>query len=78
MVRAVAQVASVPDAKDAERVLRALHGLITPPLTTSVEPAVVQNAHLFRASVSGFTSMEAAKAFCARAASVSKTCWVHR
>jgi hypothetical protein len=77
-VKAVAQVAASSSAKDAQHVLNELHAMITPPLTTSVEPAVVQNAHIFRASVAGFTSMEAAKAFCARAASVSKTCWVHR
>jgi hypothetical protein len=77
-VRAVAQVAASSSAKDAQHVLNQLRAQITPPLTGSVEPAVVNNAHLFRASVSGFSSMEAAKAFCARAASVSKTCWVHR
>jgi len=74
----VAQVAASASAKDAQHVLNELHAMITPPLTSSVEPAVVGAAHLFRASVAGFTSMEAAKAFCARAASVSKTCWVHR
>jgi len=77
-VKAVAQVAASSSAKDAQRVLNELHAMISPPLAGSIEPAVVNNAHLFRASVSGFTSMEAAKAFCARAASVSKTCWVHR
>jgi len=77
-VKAVAQVAASSSVKDAQHVLNELRAQITPPLTGSVEPAVVNNAHLFRASVSGFTSMEAAKAFCARAASVSKTCWVHR
>jgi hypothetical protein len=77
-VRAVAQVAASSSAKDAQHVLNQLRAQITPPLTGSVEAAVVNNAHLFRASVSGFSSMEAAKAFCARAASVSKTCWVHR
>ena len=39
--------------------------------------ATVNNAHIFRASVSGFVSLGDAQAFCARAASVSKTCWVH-
>ena len=56
----------------------ALHGLITPPLSASVAPAVVDNNHIFRASVSGFSSMAEAQAFCAHAAHVSKTCWVHR
>ena len=77
-VKAVAQVAASSSAEDAQHVLNQLHAMIAPPLTGSVAPAVVNNAHLFRASVSGFASMEAAKAFCARAASVSKTCWVHR
>jgi hypothetical protein len=75
--RGVAQVAAAGSAKDAQRVLNALHGLITPPLTQTVEPAVVANASIFRASVVGFVSLADAKAFCARAASVSKTCWVH-
>jgi hypothetical protein len=75
--RGVAQVAAVATAKDAQRVLNALHGLIAPPLTATVEPATVQNANIYRASVVGFASLADAKAFCARAASVSKTCWVH-
>jgi hypothetical protein len=75
---AVAQVAASPDAKDAQRVLTTLHAMITPPLTGSVDPAVVNSAHIFRASVSGFSSMADAQAFCARAAHVAKTCWVHR
>jgi hypothetical protein len=75
---AVAQVAASPDAKDAQRVLAALHAEITPPLSGSVEPAVVNNVHIFRASVSGFSSMAEAQAFCAHVAHVSKTCWVHR
>jgi hypothetical protein len=75
--RGVAQVAAAASAKDAQRVLNQLHGLITPPLTPTVEAAVVQNASIYRASVVGFASLADAKAFCARAASVSKTCWVH-
>jgi hypothetical protein len=58
--------------------LTALHAEITPPLSGSVEPAVVNNAHIFRASVSGFSSLAEAQAFCAHVAHVSKTCWVHR
>jgi hypothetical protein len=75
---AVAQVAASPDPKDAQRVLTALHAEITPPLSGSVEPAVVNNAHIFSASVSGFSSLAEAQAFCAHVAHVSKTCWVHR
>jgi hypothetical protein len=75
--RGVAQVAAAANAKDAQRVLNQLHGLITPPLTQTVEAATVQNASIWRASVVGFVSLADAKAFCARAASVSKTCWVH-
>ena len=75
--KGVAQVAAAGTAKDAQRVLNALHGLIAPPLIQTVEQATVQNATLYRASVVGFASLTDAKAFCARAASVSKTCWVH-
>jgi hypothetical protein len=75
--RGVAQVAASPTAAAAQHVLDRLHGMITPPLTVSVEPATVQNAHIFRASVIGFVSLADAQAFCARVASVSKTCWVH-
>jgi hypothetical protein len=75
--RGVAQVAASPTAQGAQRVLDRLHALITPPLTGSVEPATVNNAAVFRASVVGFVSLSDAQAFCARAASVSKTCWVH-
>ncbi|HEY2708643.1 MAG TPA: SPOR domain-containing protein [Caulobacteraceae bacterium] len=75
--RGVAQVAASPTAKAAQHVLDQLHGLIAPPLTASVEAAQVQNQHIFRASVSGFASLTDARAFCNRAASVSKTCWVH-
>jgi hypothetical protein len=75
--RGVAQVAASPTAQDAQHVLDRLHSLITPPLTSGVEPVMVHNAQLFRASVTGFVSLGDAQAFCARAASVSKTCWVH-
>jgi hypothetical protein len=75
--RGVAQVAASPTAVGAQRVLDRLQALITPPLTGSVEPATVNNAAVFRASVAGFVSLGDAQAFCARAASVSKTCWVH-
>jgi hypothetical protein len=75
--RGVAQVAASDTAQGAQQVLDRLHSLIAPPLTSGVEAATVNNAHLFRASVSGFVSLSDAQAFCARAASVSKTCWVH-
>ena len=55
--KGVAQVAAAGTAKDAQRVLNALHGLIAPPLTQTVEQATVQNATLFRASVVGFASL---------------------
>jgi len=73
----VAQVAASPDARDAQRVLDRLRGQITAPLTTAVEPASVAGAQVYRASVVGFASAADAKAFCSRAASVSKTCWAH-
>jgi hypothetical protein len=72
----VAQVAASADARDAERVLRELKPLITAPLTTSIEQAVVGGAHVYRADVIGFASAADAKAFCKSAAHVSKTCWV--
>jgi hypothetical protein len=75
--RGVAQVAASPTAQGAQHVLDRLHSLITPPLTSGVESATVQNAQVFRASITGFISLSDAQAFCARAASVSKTCWVH-
>jgi hypothetical protein len=75
--RGVAQVAASANAQGAQHVLDRLHALITPPLTTSVEAATVNNAAIFRASVTGFVSLGDAQAFCARAAAVSKTCWVH-
>ena len=75
--RGVAQVAASPTAQGAQHVLDRLHALIAPPLTSGVEAAMVQNAQVFRASVTGFVSLSDAQAFCARAASVSKTCWVH-
>jgi hypothetical protein len=75
--RGVAQVAASDSAQGAQRVLDRLHSLIAPPLTSGVEAATVNNAHVFRASVTGFVSLGDAQAFCARAASVSKTCWVH-
>jgi len=74
--RGVAQVAASTTAQAAQHVLDRLHALITPPLTSSVEAATVNNAAVFRASVTGFVSLGDAQAFCARAASVSKTCWV--
>lgn len=75
--RGVAQVAASPTAQGAQHVLGQLRALITPPLAGSVEAATVKNAAVFRASVAGFVSLGDAQAFCARAASVSKTCWVH-
>jgi hypothetical protein len=72
----VAQVAAVPDAHAAQKVLDKLRDLIAPPLTTKVEAATVQNVKLYRASVDGFATVADARAFCARAASISKTCWV--
>lgn len=72
----VAQVAASADARDAERVLRELKSLITAPLTTSIEQAVVGGAHVYRADVIGFASAADAKDFCKSAAHVSKTCWV--
>jgi hypothetical protein len=73
----VAQVAASPTQQAAQHELDRLRSMIAPPLATSVEAAVVNNAHLFRASVTGFGTPGEAKAFCARAASVSKTCWAH-
>jgi hypothetical protein len=70
-------VAASDTAQGAQHVLDRLHTLIAPPLTGGVEAATVNNVHVFRASVSGFVSLSDAQAFCARAASVSKTCWVH-
>jgi SPOR domain len=75
--RGVAQVAASSTAPAAQHVLDRLHALITPPLTSDVEAATVNNAAVFRASVTGFVSLGDAQAFCARAASISKTCWVH-
>jgi hypothetical protein len=75
--RGVAQVAASDTAQGAQHVLDRLHTLIAPPLTSGVEAATVNNVHLFRASVAGFVSLSDAQAFCARAQSVSKTCWVH-
>lgn len=75
--RGVAQVAASSTAPAAQHVLDRLHTLITPPLTSGVEAATVNNAAVFRASVTGFVSLGDAQAFCARAASVAKTCWVH-
>ncbi len=75
--RGVAQVAASPTAQGAQHELDRLHALITPPLTSGVEAAQVGGAQVFRASVSGFDTLRDAQAFCARAASVSKTCWVH-
>ena len=75
--RGVAQVAASPTAQGAQRVLDRLHALITPPLTAGVEPATVNGAAVFRASVTGFVALSDAQAFCARAASLSKSCWVH-
>ncbi len=75
--RGVAQVAASDTAQGAQHVLDRLRSLIAPPLTSGVEAATVNNAHLFRASVTGFVSLSDAQAFCARAQSVSKTCWVH-
>ncbi|MEJ0064244.1 MAG: SPOR domain-containing protein [Caulobacteraceae bacterium] len=74
----VAQVAASPTAQGAQHVLDRLRPLIVPPLTSSIDSATVNNAAVFRASVTGFVSLGDAQAFCARAASVSKTCWVHR
>ena len=75
--RGVAQVAASATAQGAQHLLDRLHALITPPLAGSVEPATVKNAAVFRASVAGFVSLGDAQAFCARAAAISKTCWVH-
>jgi hypothetical protein len=73
----VAQVAASPSQPAAQHELDRVRAMIAPPLATSVEAAVVNNAHLYRASVTGFASAGDAKAFCARIASVSKTCWAH-
>jgi hypothetical protein len=73
----VAQVAASADSKDAQRVLDRVRGQVASPLTTTVELATVGAAQVYRASVVGFASAADAKAFCARIASVSKTCWAH-
>jgi hypothetical protein len=75
--KVVAQVAAAPDARAAQKVLDRLRDLIAPPLSTKVEAATVQNVKLYRASVDGFATVADARAFCAKAAGVSKTCWVH-
>jgi hypothetical protein len=72
----IAQVAASANEHDAEKVLRELKGLIAPPLTTTIEQAVVGTAHVYRADVVGFASAADAKAFCRSAAQISKTCWV--
>ena len=72
----VAQVAASPTAKGAQRVLNALRAQITPPLSGTVEPALVNGAQVYRANVTGFASKAEARAFCLQAAGVSKTCWV--
>jgi hypothetical protein len=74
----VAQASASPTAKGAQGVLKALGGLITPPLTGTVDEATVQGAKVYRADVAGFSSIAEAKAFCAKAASVAKTCWTRR
>jgi hypothetical protein len=74
----VAQASASPTAKGAQGVLKALGGLITPPLAGAVDEATVQGAKVYRADVAGFSSMAEAKAFCAKAASVTKTCWTRR
>lgn len=72
----VAQVAASADLHDAEKVLRELKPLIAPPLTSTIEQAVVGSAHVYRADVVGFQTAADAKAFCRSAAPWSKTCWV--
>jgi hypothetical protein len=72
----VAQVAASANLQDAEKVLRELRRLIEPPLTTSIEQAVVGTSHVYRADVVGFQTAADAKAFCRSAAQWSKTCWV--
>ena len=76
--RLAAQVAAEGTAQDAQKVLDGLRALIAPPLTGSVQLALVQHAHFYRASVSGFASMAEARTFCARAAHVTSQCWVRR
>ena len=72
----VAQVAASADLHDAEKVLREVKPLIAPPLTSTIEQAVVGSAHVYRADVVGFQTAADAKAFCRSAAQWSKTCWV--
>ncbi len=72
----IAQVAASPTAKGAQRVLDELKSLIAAPLAGAVEPAVVQGVQVYRASVSGFTSVADANAFCAKAKDIAKACWV--
>jgi hypothetical protein len=72
----VAQVAASANVHDAEKALRELRPLIAPPLTTTIEQAVVGGAHVYRADVVGFGTAADAKAFCRSAAQWSKTCWV--
>jgi len=72
----IAQVAASASERDAEKVLRELKALIAPPLTTTIEQAVVGTAHVYRADVVGFASAADAKAFCKSAAQISKTSWV--
>jgi hypothetical protein len=75
---AVAQLAASPNAKGAQGVLNALRSLIAPPLAGTVEPATVHGTKVYRASVAGFGSTAEAKAFCAKAANLAKTCWVRQ
>jgi hypothetical protein len=72
----IAQLAASPNARDANLAVAAVRKLVAPPLTSSVEPAVVGDMHVWRASVAGFSSAAAASAFCKRAAGLVGTCWV--
>jgi len=72
----IAQVAASASLQDAQKVLRELKHLVEPPLTTTIEQAVVGTAHVYRADVVGFQTAADAKAFCRSAAQWSKTCWV--
>ena len=76
--RIEAQVAATDSARTAQKVLDALRTLITLPLTASVQPALVQGAQVYRASVRGFASMASAQAFCAQATPVTHRCWVRQ
>ncbi len=76
--RLEAQVAASRTAQAAQKVLGSLKTLIAPPLTASVQLALVRNRQFYRASVGGFASLASARAFCVQATRVTGQCWVRQ